>query len=54
MTAEGHVEVSVGWKKIMSILVKGKRMYKNLETLYGGKCGSEVDGKSNDETRDKK
>lgn len=53
MTAKGHVEVSLGWKKIMSIPMKGNRRHKNLETLYG-KCESKVHGKSKDGTRHKK
>lgn len=53
MTAEGHVEVSIGWKKTVSILLKGKRRHKNLETLYV-EFGSKIHGKSNNGTRDKK
>lgn len=53
MTAEGHMEVSLGQTKVESIPVKGNRRHKNLET-WCGKCGSKVHGMRGDGTRSKK
>lgn len=46
------MEISLGWKKVKSILGKGNRRYKNLEVLCG-KCGFKVYGKRSDGIRDK-